>query len=348
MLPFADSVTWGVGGAIAALALFMLLHLFSRAFTRTRQQKQTAVDNAFLRLLQAGISADDFLAAARKPSRRYARRAVLHAFRSLGETFREFLTYTYDQLGFCAQAIRDCGSGSWTTRAEGVLELGAFRKGEAIPHALTLLNDTHVEVRIAAARALSDIGAPGTIRPILDAIPVCTRWAISDAVDLIRPFGESAGPELLQVLRDSTTLQARLAAVEAIGEIAYRDAFKVIEPLLGDQEVDLRAAATRALGRLGGHGLYPALGRALKDPAWQVRAVAARQLGSYRGPEAVALLEVALGDPAWWVRVNAAEALRLQEAQGADSFRKMSASPDKFASDLAAQMLEALEGRSIA
>jgi HEAT repeat protein len=333
-------VSWGIGGAVVLLAAAMVFHLLARAVTRSRAERQRELDGILLSAAQSGAAADEVVARLRRTPPAYARRSIVHAIRSLGEAYRPYLAYIYENLGFVGRAIHDLQSYSWARRAEAALEVGALKRTEAVNACLDLLRDPHPEVRVAASRALSDLGVAGTIRPMLEAIPICTRWAISDAVDLVRNFGEAAGPELLAVLAQSTSRQARLAAIEALGEIQFGEAYAVIEPFLLDPDLEFRVAATRALGRIGGHGVFEALGRALRDPAWQVRAAAARSLGLYRHAQAVALLEQGLSDPAWWVRINSAEALGQQDAQGAEALRKSLQSTDAFARDLAAQMLQ--------
>lgn len=334
---------WIVASGIAALALLMIGHLAARALWRTRAERQREMDGMVLSSLQAGIQADELILRLAKDNPDLARRALIHGLRALGKDFIPFITYVHDQLGFGLRAMRDLRSYSWVRRAEAALELGALRKTEAVTDCLALLRDPHPEVRLAAARALSDIGAPQAVRPLLEAIPQCTRWAISDAVDLVKMLGAAAGPELEATLAQSTVKQARLAAVEAIGEVGHREAYDTVRSFLNDSDIEFRIAATRSIGRLGGRDVFEALGKALKDSAWQVRAAAARALGAYREPEALQLLETALTDAAWWVRLNAAESLSQHSAQGVESLRRTLNSSDAFARDIAAQMLQRLQ-----
>ena len=343
MNAIAPWMIWALAVAVVILAMAMLLHMVVRALSRTHTERQREMDGLVLASLQSGAQADELVLRLQQSNSDLSRRALVHALRSLGEPYFQFVSYVYDRLNLSAHAMRDLRSYRWIRRAEAALELGAFRRPEVLSDGLALLRDPQPEVRMAAARALSDLGSPQAVRALLESIPLATRWAISDMVDLVRVFGEAAGPELLATLSQSPVRQARLAAIEALGEIAHAPAYALILPFLSDPDMEFRVTATRALGRLGGHGVYEALGRAVKDSAWQVRAVAARALGAYRGAEACAILEGALTDAAWWVRLNAADALAQQSTLGAESLRKQLNSPDVFARDIAAQMLQQLQ-----
>lgn len=342
-MTFHAVALWTVVAAGSIVAAAAALHLLARRGSRNAAERQRDLEGTIVYALQAGTVADEMVQRLGREPRALVRRSIAHALRSLGEPYLNYLGYVYDQMSFPPEAKVDLASRDWRRRAEAALELGALRRTEALPELLRLLRDPSSVVRIAATRALCDIGSPETIRPILEAIPVSTRWAISDAVEFVVSFGDLAAPALLQTLVESPSRPARLAAIEALGEFAYAGAYDAIETALEDPDLEFRVTATRALGRIGGAKIFSGLGRAMKDPAWQVRAAAARALGSYRDPRAVALLETGLIDPAWWVRLNSAEGLSRQEARGQETLRKNLKNTDTFARDVAAQMLQNLQ-----
>lgn len=345
MIVAESGVILAVGAGVVLLAVCMVVHLVGRAFGRPRDQQQAEFDALVLTNLQSGTISDVFLRQLRSVPRDVARRGLIHALKALGEQYLATVQQLYDQLGFAPHALRALNSYRWMRRAEAALELGALRRVEAAPVCLHMLRDRRPEARIAAAWALSDMGATHALRSILESIPVCSRWAISDVVEVVRGLGEAAVPELHAIIATSTVRQARLAAIEALGELAHGDSFPVVEALQGDRDLEMRVYVTRALGRIGGDGVMAALGRALKDPAWEVRAVAARSLGAYREADALALLQGALADPSWWVRLNAAESMANQETEGADALRQSLQSGDSFARAMATQMLQTLQLR---
>jgi len=346
---FESGVPWAVGVGLAALVAAMILHLLSRALTRSRNERQADLDAHVMATLQsADQPTGDLEARLRRAPHAIARRSLVRAIRALGDDALPRITQIYDALGFGEVAARELRAFSWTRRAEAAMEFGALRRADAAADCMRMLRDRRPEMRLAAARALSDMAAPGALRAILEGIPQATRWAISDTVELAHRFGEAGVPELHGTLSESTNRSARLGALEAIGEIQHADSLPILEAHLADKDVDVRAYATRAIGRIGGDAAVPLLVRSLRDSAWEVRAVAARALAPVRDPDALEALQAALADASWWVRLNAAESIAAQEAEGADTLRRTLASQDKFARDIATQMLERLQSREAA
>ncbi len=335
-----------IGISTAGVIVCMVLHLIGRAILRPQDARQADLDALTIATLQAGTPTEDVIRHLRRAPRDLSRRALVHALKALGDAHIVSVAAIYDQLGLAPHALRALTSMRWSRRAEAALELGAFKRREAGPECLRMLQDRRPEVRTAASRALSDLGASETVRAVFDVIPVATRWAISDAVELIHGFGEAAVPELhAMVTTKDTKRQARLAAIEALGELAHAGSINLLRSLFAEDDVEIRATAARALGRIGGADVVASLGSALKDIAWEVRAVAARALGHCDDPAALVHLRDALNDPSWWVRLNAAESLGSREAQGADALRDAGGGKDPAARDMAVQMLERLQLR---
>jgi len=344
MSQFESGVFWMIGGAVGLVASAMLAHIVHRALSRSRELLQIELDLAVEAAFRDGAVDEDLLSRLRRVPSDVARRSLVHALMALGPDHRDAVADAYGRLGFVEQPLHELRSWNWTRRAEGALELGAFRRVEAAPRCLAMLASRMPEARLAAARALSDMAAPGAVRPVLEAIATCTRWAIGDTVGLIHGWGPAAVPELHATLRESPVRQARMAAVEALGELAHRESRAIADPLLDEPDAELRTCVARAIGRMGGDGAIDLLKRSLDDSSWEVRAVAARALGAY-GDAAAPLLQEALNDPSWWVRMNAGEALTGLQAAGVASLRETLGSNDLFARDMAKQMLDRVRVR---
>jgi HEAT repeat protein len=81
----------------------------------------------------------------------------------------------------------------------------------------------------------------------------------------------------------------------------------------------------------------------LGDPVPQVRAAAAQSLGKLGYWPAAAHIAPLLRDPSWVVRLEAGQALRTLGAPGILFLRRFLADDDKFAADMARQVLDVLE-----
>jgi hypothetical protein len=141
-----------------------------------------------------------------------------------------------------------------------------------------LVYQRHWRVRRDAAEALGQIGDPGAVVALIDA------------------------------LRDDNS-SVRQAAAEALGRIGDASAVAPLLVSLKDPSSGVRCAAARALGQIGDRLAVDPLIVALADSSWSVRESVAVALGHIPDPRAAESLEVALGDPELNVRQAAAGAL---------------------------------------
>lgn len=335
-------VMWAIGGGIAGVALAMVLHLIGRGLFHSQDARQRGFDVYVVGELQTGVLGEEFIRRLKRVPQDMARRSLVHALQVLGPSWLSYIRSIYDHLGFGAAALRAMQSRNVSRRAQAAIELGVMQHAEAAQECMRLLSERYPEVRLAAVRALGMLKVPGVLRIVLESIPVCSRWAVGDAVELIRSWGESAAAELMDIAARTTYRAARVAAIEGLGEIRCQEAVPVFERMLSHSDLEARVAAARALGEVTGADAVRCLGLALRDPAWEVRAAAARALAAHNDPQVPVLLKTVLGDASWWVRQNAGEALGTQESAGAEALRQTLSGSDSFARDIATQMLEKL------
>ncbi|KAF0247237.1 MAG: HEAT repeat-containing protein, partial [bacterium] len=165
-------------------------------------------------------------------------------------------------------------------------------------------------------------------RPLLDllqasgAVKERREIAQRTVLELIADFGQ----------RGSERLGARAARATA-------------SKFLDNDSVDMRARAIRAIAAVGietNDELDLILDK-LTDKEWPVRAVAAKALGQLQQEQAIPTLTRALTDEAWWVRHNAAHSLAMLGVNGLAELRTQTLNPDRFARDIAKQVLEELQ-----
>jgi HEAT repeat protein len=102
----------------------------------------------------------------------------------------------------------------------------------------------------------------------------------------------------------------------------------------------VRALAIDVVGRTGGADAVERLTALLADPAPAPRAAAARALGHLGHWPAAGRLRELLRDPAWDVRRAAGVALHALGAPGALLLRRALLDEDRFAADMARQILQ--------
>jgi HEAT repeat protein len=197
-------------------------------------------------------------------------------------------------------------------------------------------------VTLAAANALGRHRDRGALRWLLAHPEALAGRTPRSLAGCLRAYGRRALPVLATALDgDIASPLLERAILETLGRGGYRAAAVAIERRLTSESLDVRVAAARALGELRAITSATSLMAALKDDAWQVRAQAARSLGAIPAPVAIVTLEARLTDRSWWVRRHAAYALAELGADGLAVLRRIAeSSPDPYARDMAHEVLD--------
>lgn len=254
----------------------------------------------------------------------------------LDGTERERFARLARALGLVSRAEVLCRSRLWWRRLHGVRLLVLWGGGETdVP---SLLADPHAEVRAQAAEwsvhyphaSIID----GLLALLTDPSGVC-RFTAQNT--LLRLQGLAVAP----LARYLTVAPPH--GIETALQVAQGVAGVDLQPLaLGlarHESPRARVFVAGLLAALGGREETVELVRLLKDPSPVVRAAAARGLGALAywpsAPQVAALLR----DRAWQVRREAGLALRAMGAPGVLFLRRALTSDDRFAADMAQQVL---------
>jgi len=263
--------------------------------------------------------------------------AFLEISRNLSGDGKERLRFLSQRVGVVDRARALCVSRRWQGRLRGARILSQLDVAD--PLVQRLLADEHPAVRAQAAEwAASQPSVPViSAMLVLLADPATqARFAVQNA--LLRMGSVVAGP-----LRDFLETQTGRAA-----EAGLRVAESIAEPGFGpaalrlsrSEDVSIRVASAKLLGAIGDAPAAERLIALLRDDEAKVRAAAARALGRMQHWQAGSLLSDALRDRTWRVRREAGLALRAIGAAGALFLRRALKGDDRFAADMAQQVLD--------
>lgn len=208
---------------------------------------------------------------------RYARLLKGDARANIGSYFRGSSALRHELAALSARR-------TWR-RATAAYVLGDMASSSAVPALLKALGDGEREVRTAAVRSLSRLGAVEAVEPIVAALAGGTvpRSAAGQA---LLDLGAPALPALNRLL-ESGTAPTRAAAAELVGLIGSAVDAEPLLDALRDPSAEVRAKAAHALGRAGASAAAARLREALFDRVPFVRVAAARALGEIGDREAI-------------------------------------------------------------
>lgn len=238
----------------------------------------------------------------------------------------------------------------FTVRARAAIALGSIGDNRAIPDLLPLLKDAESEVRIAACIAVGKFRDPSTFDELANVLLDDSLIEVRQAA--VKALGETQHPEaipfLMEALRDpfwwyerEHSVQDLLSAIEKMGE-------PVVEPLMEallDREGTVRKFAASLLGRLKDPRAIEDLGGVLYDLHHEVSRTAAEALAQF-GVPAIDILTAALNHPEAGVRECAVYGLGLiHDGQVTPLLIEMLRDPDKVVRTQAIQSLGGLRDK---
>jgi len=258
---------------------------------------------------------------------------------SLDGAKKRRLATVADTLGLLDKAERWCSSRRWGTRLRGVRLFTLVGGGSAIVP--RLFDDPHPEVRAQAAQWTGDHPSPSSVERLLTMLSdpeMRCRFTVEDS--LMRVGRSAAEPLLLYLERGG-----RPEALEVAAGIADARFLPAALEYCRSPDARTRALAAALAGSIGGTKATEALADLLRDPDSEVRAAAAKGLGKLGHWPAAGALAECLRDSAWDVRLAAGLALRGLGAPGTLLLKRALADSDRFARDMAQQVLDLPDGR---
>jgi len=346
-------ISYVTGGLAATLLVLMAAIIMLNTVSGRRIATAKFLRSKMLPVLQeylAGNAGEAAVIQELAQDREIALECLVETSHSLPSPARSRLHYFFDYFRFTQTLMEEAGNKRWSVCARAITQLGFTGNRECIPLLLQALYDEMLDVRLAAARALAQLGAGEAVEPILRSLALPGNLPQQSTAEILYEMGQVAVAHLLVFMRKYHRMEDATAlaiAVRALGLLKADNAAPEIITLLSHPNAEVRLNSARTLGHIGSPIVIKPLLHRLQDPVWEVRSITVKALGYLGYPVAIPAIHKALEDTAWWVRYNAAEALfRLGETGISLLKHAMVVHPDRFARDISRQILE--EHRAIA
>jgi HEAT repeat protein len=194
-------------------------------------------------------------------------------------------------------------------RRRAAANLGLLRPLAAVEPLLELLDDRHINVRLAAIDALADIGDDLGLVALIPMLEDPEPAIAGRALEALCRSGHDVGIHVLRYLELTQDPNAIRAAIESMRWLQPQMAEDRLCALAKGLRSSLRAQTARVLAEIGSARCEAALRELLSDPNPKVRARATQALGSLGRKDTVPALRAAFEDDAWPVRREASRAL---------------------------------------
>lgn len=203
------------------------------------------------------------------------------------------------------------------------------------------LEDEYLDVRLAAALSLSELGDPSSIKPIFTSLALQGSWPIERLIEIIQGFDDRAIPILIQYLNDPAASESGIqVAIAVLGHKKASSSISSLTQFITHSNLEIRVEAYRALGLIGDVSTLPSILSGMLDDQWEVRAICAKALKHFPGALGISALQIGLTDKAWWVRFNCASSLGALGADGRGALLQSLESPDRFAREISQMILD--------
>jgi HEAT repeat protein len=193
-------------------------------------------------------------------------------------------------------------------RAGAAEALALRRRGAAVPLLSAALEDPDLRVRVASARALGRLGAPGA-GPLVRAAGATHPEEVGWRIELASALAEAGGPEAAAGLAELLDGDSTAAAAAAFARLGTSSGTAPLMRLVARPSAPALPEAIEALSQIAGLEAGPVIARHLTSDRFDVREAAVRALGRLRYEPAAVTLEALRSDYSGRIRRAAIEAL---------------------------------------
>jgi HEAT repeat protein len=246
----------------------------------------------------------------------------------------------FRELGLLDHEVIGLRSRRWRRRVAAAANLGTVRVPGSFRALLPALEDRVMPVRLAAVRALGDLGTQEALAALIPMLGDLSPAVSRQTQDILAERGGKVAREIRGYVRQSGSRRGRLAAIELLGWHRAPEAARLLLELTREEDHEVRVKAVKAAAAIGDPRFLEVLHALVTDPTWEVRCHAARGLGLLGSPESAPRLRPLLRDRHWWVRYRAAEALAELGPPGRALLEEARGDADPRAGEMARYVLE--------
>lgn len=185
--------------------------------------------------------------------------------------------------------------------------IGHLRDRSHTSTLLEKLQDRDIGVRIAALRALREIGDPNVAAKLFEALSQPSEQIRDLIYEILKDFGTHSIPYLMDSL-SSEYWMGRALAAQALTDMGSEAVYPLVSAL-ESQDKERRYWAIRILGKMHEPTAYADIKKFLSDPDPEIRMAALESMGYYLNPDALPAMIERFLDPAWVVRKHACRAI---------------------------------------
>lgn len=242
-----------------------------------------------------------------------------------------------DTAGLIAGARADCASRRWHRRLRGLRTLTIL--GTGVELAGLHLRDPDSRVRGEAARLVGVTADPDQVVVLTDLLHDPAAGCRFASADVLARLGSSAVPAVVQYLGRPEPHNLALA-LQVAAAIADPRFLRPVRALARHGDPEVRRSVATVCAAVGGAEAAATLVAHLDDPSPAVRAEAVAGLGRLQHWAEAPAVAARLRDPSFDVRRAAGLALWRLGGPGHVYLRREQRGDDRFAADMARQVLE--------
>ncbi len=248
-----------------------------------------------------------------------ARSLARHPRASLALLIRQFGDKSWKMRSRAATAVSRMGKGASealksaaedndsNVRFWAAICLGHLRDRTHTKILLEKLQDRDIGVRIAALRALREIGDPNVAAKLFEALSQPSEMIRDLIYEILKDFGTHSIPYLMDSL-SSEYWMGRALAAQALTDMGSEAVFPLVSAL-ESQDKERRYWAIKILGKMHEKSAYPEIRKFLSDPDPEIRMAALEAISFYLNADALPHIIERFLDPAWVVRKHACRAI---------------------------------------
>ena len=337
-------LTLALFAAIACFTLFLVALKRFRALWKNYKAERIVVFN---RKVYEFVD-EEFSGAARKwlgnlslLDRGILKNSILKLSENFAGDWGAKLCVLFEELGFADDEIKRTNSLHPQVRKSAASRLGMMKCVRAVPALNSLLADRSAEVRLAAAKALGDIGALESLESIVESLARLSKIAAIELAILVSKAGQASVPSLIKLCAHPD-IEVRIFAVELLGTVSDPRSRDTLLYIYRTGNLEVRMACLKAFRTQSLVEDVEIFLARMVNPTlpWEEKAGIAKIMGQTQCLRSVPYLKECLFHSSWWVRRNAGEALSRMGDLGEEALVDAMDSSDPYARGMAVQWLE--------